>query len=85
MHCMICRHIMLSCSSQTVEDEKGSLLVTRWSCAGCGRCEEEIWISRHYQGARPRRLRYGVNAAVALTIPTRSRAGRGSVSHVSVG
>lgn len=85
MHCTICRHIMLSRSSQTVEDERGALLITMWGCPGCGGREEEIWISRRYQGTRPRRLRYAVTTAAPCAVPITPRAGRRTVRHAHAG
>jgi hypothetical protein len=60
MRCSLCDRVMLSRSSQTIEEDGEVLVLTVWGCSACHRVEEEIWVSRGYHGMRPRRLRYAV-------------------------
>lgn len=60
MHCPACHRAMVSTSSQTVEDEKGSMTITRWRCRPCHETAEEIWLSARYLGPEPMRICYAV-------------------------
>jgi hypothetical protein len=60
MHCPACHRAMISTSSQTVEDEKGAMTITRWRCRPCHETAEEIWLSAGYRGPEPMRICYAV-------------------------
>ena len=60
MRCPNCRKVMLSTSSQTLEDDRGAMTVTRWRCRPCHETAEEIWLSAGYRGSAPMTFRYSV-------------------------
>ena len=62
MHCLICAGMMLSRSSQTIDDENGTLVITSWRCRPCDQIYEEIWARKGYQGVHCQRLLYRVRS-----------------------
>lgn len=75
MLCPACHRTMLSTSSQTFEDEKGAMTVTRWRCWPCHETAEEIWLSADYRGPDPMRIRYAVASQPVSYVPVPARAG----------
>lgn len=75
MHCPTCDRAMSSTSSQTFEDEKGAMTVTRWRCRPCHETAEEIWLSAGYRGPDPMRICYTVASLPASYVPVPARAG----------
>jgi C4-type Zn-finger protein len=78
MHCPMCTRVMLSRSSQTIEEEKGALVITSWRCNPCDQIYEDIWASKNYEGMRPQRLFYRVRsterpAPAVFRLPSRVR------------
>lgn len=75
MHCLVCTRIMLSCSSHTIEEENGALVITSWRCQPCDQVYEEIWASKGYDGVQRQRLLYPVRSveAPAMKRPSRTR------------
>ena len=74
MHCPVCDRAMVSISSQTFEDEKGAMTITRWRCRPCHETAEEIWLSADYRGPEPTRIRYAVapQPVARITVPVRA-------------
>jgi len=74
MLCSACHRAMVSTSSQTFEDEKGAMTITRWRCRSCHETAEEIWLSVGYRGPEPTRIRYAVapQPVPRITVPVRA-------------
>ena len=85
MHCPACHRAMVSTSSQTFEDEKGAMTVTRWRCRLCHETAEEIWLSAGYRGHDPTRVYSAVASLPASYTPVSARAGaeRGTYAYAS--
>lgn len=83
MHCPGCERAMVSTSSQVVEDEKGAMTITRWSCRPCHETAEEIWLSAGYRGPDPTRIRYAValQPTAEVAAPARQRGKRERYSY----
>src|SRR5262249_24994518 len=83
MHCRTCHCVMVSTSSQVIEDEKGAMTVTRWRCRPCHETAEEIWLSAGYRGPDPTQIRYAIASSPApyVTVPGRADAGRGTFAY----
>lgn len=62
MHCPICACFMQNRSSQMIEEEHGTLVITSWWCEPCDQPYEEILASEGYQGMQRRRLLYPVRS-----------------------
>jgi len=45
---------------RTVLDDSGTLAITAWTCAGCGRVIEEVRLMVQGRKAQPRPIRYAV-------------------------
>lgn len=87
MHCLVCIRIMLSCSSQTIEEENGALVITSWWCQPCNQVYEEIWASKGYEGVQRQRLLYPVRSVEqpAPTVLRRQRRTRRVQAHAVMG
>ena len=80
MHCPACHRAMVSTSSQVIEDEKGTMTITRWRCRPCHEAAEEICLSAGYRGLDPTRIRYAVARPLRqrqIAAPARKVAKRG--------
>jgi transposase-like protein len=85
MYCPSCRKVMLSTSSQEVQDGTGAMTVTRWRCSPCHETAEEIYLSAGYRGASPTRIRYAVADQYPRRMPIRSYGGnRGGATAYAV-
>jgi hypothetical protein len=73
MHCPMCARVMLSRSSQTIEEENAALVVTSLWCRPCNQSYEEIWASERYRGTQPQRLFYPVQSIVSPAPPVTRR------------
>lgn len=60
MLCPTCHRVMLSTSSQEIQDESGAMTITRWRCSPCHETAEEMWLSAGYRGPKPTSIRYAV-------------------------
>lgn len=83
MHCPACHRVMVSTSSQAIEDEKGAMTITRWRCSPCHETAEEIWVSAGYRGTDLARIRYAVAPLRHRRTPASARiaAARGALAH----
>jgi transposase-like protein len=83
MHCPTCDRAMVSTSSQVVEDEKGTMTITRWRCRPCHETAEEIWLSAGYRGPDPTLIRYAVASMPApqVTVAARTRVKGGAYAY----
>lgn len=86
MHCSTCDRVMVSTSSQVIEDEKGVMTITRWRCRPCHETAEEIWLSAGYRGPDPTRICYAVASEPApqVTVPARAGIKRGTYAYAGV-
>jgi len=87
MHCPTCRLVMVSTSSQELQDDQGFMKITRWRCRPCHQTAEEIWLSAGYRGPDPMRIRYTVATPPGHRAPARSFGGnrRGRLAHALAG
>jgi len=83
MRCPTCHWAMVSTSSQVIEDEKGTMTITRWRCRPCHETAEEIRLSPGYRGSDSTRIRYAVASRPAshVTVPRRVGAKRGTCTY----
>ncbi len=58
--CRHCYDTVIGGTGRTVLDDSGSLAITAWTCARCGRVIEEIRIMVQNGKAQPRPIRYAV-------------------------
>lgn len=86
MYCPTCRKVMVSTSSQEIQDEQGAMSITRWRCRPCHETAEEIWTSVRYHGPSLTAIRYAVAGQDRAVIPPRSRGGskRGAFAHAAL-
>ena len=75
MHCPVCGRAMVSTCSQTFEDERETMTITRWRCRPCHETAEEIWISAGDCWADPRQIRYAVAEQPSTQVLALARAG----------
>lgn len=64
MHCRVHHRAMFTTSRQTIEDERGTMTITRRRCRQCHEAAEEIRLSAGYCGPDPTRIRYAVASPV---------------------
>jgi len=58
--CRHCHDTVIGGIGRTVLDDSGTLAITAWTCARCGRVIEEIRIMVQDGKAQPRPIRYAV-------------------------
>lgn len=58
--CRHCYDTVTGGTGRTVLDDSGTLAITAWTCARCGRVIEEIRIMVQNGKAQPRPIRYAV-------------------------
>jgi hypothetical protein len=58
--CHYCHKTVFARTSRTVLDDKGSLVITPWTCGGCGSVNEQIGILSESGQVIPRPNRYVV-------------------------
>jgi hypothetical protein len=58
--CRHCHNTVIGGTGRTVLDDSGTLAITAWTCARCGRVIEEIRIMVQNGKAQPRPIRYAV-------------------------
>lgn len=58
--CRHCYDTVIGGTGRTVLDDSGTLAITAWTCARCGRVIEEIRIMVQGGKAQPRPIRYAV-------------------------
>jgi hypothetical protein len=58
--CHYCHKAVFAGTSRTVLDDKGSLVITAWTCGGCGSVNEQIGILSESGQVIPRPNRYVV-------------------------
>jgi hypothetical protein len=68
MRCHCCNRMMISRSSQTLEEEDGALIVTSLWCRACDHVIEEIWTSSRFNKPQ-RQVRYRVASPVKTGNP----------------
>jgi hypothetical protein len=58
--CRHCYDTVIGGTGRTVLDDSGTLAITAWTCARCGRVIEEVRIMVQNGKAQPRPIRYAV-------------------------
>ncbi len=86
MHCPTCHHMMLSTSSQDIQDERGAMTITRWRCRPCRETAEEIWMSAGYRGPGSSGMSGEASEQDRAALPSRSRGGsrEGTLAHAAL-